>query len=289
VKAYRTAVFDNARWQRFAHRPGDIFVCTPPKCGTTWMQTVVASLLWPDNDGPKPVMTVSPWLDAEFYPLDETLARLEAQTHRRSIKTHTPADGIPWWDDARYIFVARDGRDAFMSMCHHAEVFKDDVRKGLNARALADGVPPMPDWNGDVHGFFETWVGMGAHLAHVATFWERRKQENLLLVHYNDLKRDLAGEMRRVAAFLGIDVPDAKWPAVVERCTFDAMKRRADEIGTFWNFEGGAQSFLFKGTNDRWRDVLTTQELAAYEKRAAELLPSDAIAWLEQGGVQRIR
>jgi aryl sulfotransferase len=289
VRAYRTAVFDNARWQRFAHRPGDIFVCTPPKCGTTWMQTVVASLLWPDNDGPKPVMTVSPWLDAEFYPLDETLARLEAQTHRRSIKTHTPADGIPWWDDARYIFVARDGRDAFMSMCHHAEVFKDDVRKGLNARALADGVPPMPDWNGDVHGFFETWVGMGAHLAHVATFWERRKQENLLLVHYNDLKRDLAGEMRRVAAFLGIDVPDAKWPAVVERCTFDAMKRRADEIGTFWNFEGGAQSFLFKGTNDRWRDVLTTQELAAYEKRAAELLPSDAIAWLEQGGVQRIR
>jgi aryl sulfotransferase len=289
VKAYRTAVFDNARWQRFAHRPGDIFVCTPPKCGTTWMQTIVASLLWPDNDGPKPVMTVSPWLDAEFYPLDETLARLEAQTHRRSIKTHTPADGIPWWDDARYIFVARDGRDAFMSMCHHAEVFKDDVRKGLNARALADGVPPMPDWNGDVHGFFETWVGMGAHLAHVATFWERRKQENLLLVHYNDLKRDLAGEMRRVAAFLGIDVPDAKWPAVVERCTFDAMKRRADEIGTFWNFEGGAQSFLFKGTNDRWRDVLTTQELAAYEKRAAELLPSDAIAWLEQGGVQRIR
>jgi aryl sulfotransferase len=289
MKPYRTAVFDNRRWARFTHRPGDIFVCTPPKCGTTWTQTIVASLLWPDNDGPKPVMTVSPWLDAEFHPIDEVVARLDAQAHRRFIKTHTPGDGIPWWDDAKYVFVARDVRDAFMSMCHHMEVFKDEVRQGLNVRALADGVPPMPDWNGDVHGFWAGWIAGGALLDHVRTFWERRAQPNLLLVHYADLKADLGAGMRRIARFLEIEVPDAKWPATVERCTFDAMKARGDEIGTFWNFEGGAQSFLFKGTNGRWRDVLTPAELSAYEKRAAELLPPDAVAWLERGGAQRIR
>ncbi len=103
-------------------------------------------------------MTLSPWLEAEFNPLDETIARLEAQTHRRCIKSHTPADGIPFYPDAKYIFVARDGRDAFMSFCHHREVFKDDVRDQLNVRALADGVPPMPPWDGDVHGFFTFWL-----------------------------------------------------------------------------------------------------------------------------------
>jgi aryl sulfotransferase len=168
-------------------------------------------------------------------------------------------------------------------------VFKAEVREGLNERALADGVPPMPDWNGDVHAFFAKWLAGAAHLAHVATFWEQRTRPNLLLVHYNDLKRDLAGQMRRVAAFLGLDVPEAKWPAVVGRCTFDAMKARADEIGTFWNFDGGAQSFLFKGTNERWRDVLTSEELAAYEKRVADFLPPEGAAWAEQGGAQRIR
>jgi aryl sulfotransferase len=247
------------------------------------MQTIVASLLWPDDDGPKPIMTVSPWLDAEFFPIDEILARLEAQAHRRFIKTHTPADGIPLFDDAKYVFVARDGRDAFMSYCHHMEVFKDEVREGLNLRALADGVPPLPDWNGDVHGFFANWLAQGAFFAHVASFWARRAQPNLLLVHYNDLKADLQGEMRRVAAFLGIDVPAPKWPAVVERCTFEAMRVRGDQIGTFWNFEGGARSFLFKGTNGRWRDALTADELAAYEKRVAELLPSAAVHWVERG------
>ena len=283
LREYRTVTTDNRRWQRFAHRPGDIFVCTPPKCGTTWTQTIVASLLWPDGAAPGPVMTIAPWLDAQFNPLDELLARLEAQTHRRSIKTHTPADGIPIFDDARYLFVARDGRDAFMSLCHHHEVFKKDLRAALNERAAGDGVPPMPAWTGDVHGFFRQWIAEASMLRHVSTFWKLRDRSNLLFVHFGDLKRDLSGEMRRIAKFLDLEVPESRWPAVVERCTFESMRARGDEIGNFVPFEGGAQSFLFQGTNGRWRDVLDGAELEAYAKRVEEVLPPDAAAWLEHG------
>ncbi len=52
---YRTPVYDNRRWRRFESRPGDIFVCTPAKCGTTWAQTIVANLLFPDGELPGPV------------------------------------------------------------------------------------------------------------------------------------------------------------------------------------------------------------------------------------------
>jgi aryl sulfotransferase len=282
LRLYRTAVFDNRRWEQFAHRPGDIFVCTPPKCGTTWTQTIVASLLFPAGDVPGPVMTVSPWIEAEFEPIDEVLARLEAQRHRRFIKSHTPADGIPFFATGRYIFVARDGRDAFMSVCNHSEQFKADERDALNARA-PDGVPPMRAWDGDVHGFFATWLADATLLHHVATFWSRRHEANLLLLHYNDLKSDLGGEVRRIAAFLDITVPESSWPAIVERCTFESMRARGDEIGTFQHWEGGARSFLFKGTNGRWRDVLTADELARYTRRVAEILPPDAAVWLEHG------
>jgi len=283
LRPYRTAVFDNARWARFEPRPDDIFVCTPPKCGTTWTQTIVHSLLWPDGDGPVPVMTVAPWLEAEFHPIDGLLERLAAQTHRRSVKSHTPADGLPFFDDAKYIFVARDGRDAFMSMCHHREVMKTEVVGALNARALADGVPPMPPWDGDVRAFFAHWIEDRSLIAHVATFWERRRQPNLLLVHYNDLKADLSGEIRRIARFLETPVPESKWPAVVERCTFEAMKARGEEIGNFAIFDGGAKGFLFKGTNGRWRDVLTPEDLEVYAKRVSDLLSPAASDWLEHG------
>jgi len=83
VKRYRTAVADNGRWAGFTPCPGDVFVCTPAKCGTTWMQTIVASLLWPDGDVPGPVLEISPWLEAEFDPIDEILGRLAAQRYRR--------------------------------------------------------------------------------------------------------------------------------------------------------------------------------------------------------------
>ena len=283
-RQYHTAVYDTARWEGFAPRSGDIFVCTPPKCGTTWMQTIVASLLWPAGDLPGPVLAISPWIEMKIMPAPDMHAMLAAQTHRRFMKSHTPADGIPWFDDARYIFVARDGRDAFMSFCNHTEQFSDELRESLNAQA-PDGVTHLPAWDGDLHGFFANWLKEDELLfGHVATFWAERHRPNLHLVHYNDLKADLGGEMRRIAEFIGADVPAECWPAVVERCTFEAMRADEARVGVLdLVFKGGLKSFVFKGTNGRWRDVLTPDELAGYDRRVAETLPRECAAWLEQG------
>lgn len=283
-RQYRTAVFDTGRWEGFSHRPGDIFVCTPPKCGTTWTQTIVANLLWPRGDVPGPILAISPWIEFTLTPAAEMHEMLAAQPHRRFMKSHTPADGIPWFDTARYIVVARDGRDAFMSLCNHLENFRNDVRESMNAQA-GDGVPHLDGWDGDIHGFFSKWLAEDDILLHhIASFWAHRHQPNVLLVHFNDLKADLEGEMRRIAGFLQVDIPEERWPALVAACTFESMRARGSQIGPFeMLFEGGAQSFIFKGTNGRWRDVLTPVELAAYERRVAETLSPDAAAWLERG------
>lgn len=86
---------DSQRWERFTPRPDDIFITTPPKSGTTWMQGIVASLLWPHGDAPAPAFDLSPWLDARIVPLDDMIARVDAIPHRRFIKTHSPADCTP--------------------------------------------------------------------------------------------------------------------------------------------------------------------------------------------------
>ncbi len=121
-------------------------------------------------------------------------------------------------------------------------------------------------------------------MRHVASWWDLRGEANVLLVHYSDLKADLEREMCRVAAFLDIEVPAALWPDAVARCTFEGMRADSGRIGDFErNFEGGAKSFLFKGTNGRWRDVLTEGELRRYHRRVEELLAPEAAGWLEQG------
>jgi aryl sulfotransferase len=281
---YRSAIADGTRWASYNHRPGDIFVCAPPKCGTTWMQTIVASLLWPDGNFPGAVIDIGPWFDGCIFELDELMARLEAQAHRRFIKTHTPADGIPIFETASYIVVARDGRDAFISFVNHLQHLRNDLIERLNARAMAQGINPVVKFRGDVHGFFERWITDAPPLRHLATWWDLRGEPNVVLVHYNDLQADLDGEMRRIAGFLNIDIPEALWPGVVERCTFERMRADAEKIGDFSrHFEGGAKTFLFKGTNGRWREVLTEGELQCYQDRVEDLLVPEAAYWLEHG------
>jgi aryl sulfotransferase len=102
------------------------------------------------------------------------------------------------------------------------------------------------------------------------------------MVHYADLLADLEAQMRRVAAFTELEVAEDAWLHLVAAARFDAMKqdaiRNAEHIGLI--FEGGASRFFYKGTNGRWRDVLSEEDLALYETAAAQLDP-DLRAWLE--------
>ena len=67
-------------------------------------------------------------------------------------------------------------------------------------------------------------------LRHLSDAWARRDEPNVVLVHYDDLSADLDGEMRRIAARLGIDVAEDRWPELVEAATFDSMRARADDL-----------------------------------------------------------
>jgi aryl sulfotransferase len=286
-REYRNVVYDNLRWERFAPRPGDIFVCTSPKCGTTWMQMIVSTLLFPDDDAPGSLWERSPWIDARFDPVEEVIGRLDAQTFRRSIKTHTPADGVPWFPQASYIVVGRDGRDAFMSMLNHMRNLQPALMMRLATSAAAEGIPADPGDRPpleDVHEFFWWWLENRMWFDHVASFWGHHGEPNVLFVHYDDMTADLAREMQRVATFLGVDVREEQWPELTDRCTFASMKERSDKIADFEShFVGGADTFLYKASNGRWRDVLTAEELAAFDEQLNAVLPPAAVAWTVSG------
>ena len=110
---------DSRHWDHYQPREGDIVICTAPKAGTTWTQQIVNLLVFQSSEA-RPLLDITPWLDARFLePLDVVLPALEAQTHRRFIKTHLPMDALPIYDEVRYIHTARDGRDACMSYLNH--------------------------------------------------------------------------------------------------------------------------------------------------------------------------
>ena len=108
---YYTVVEDSARWNGFRFRDDDIVISTPPKCGTTWTQMMCALLIFQTPTFDRSLDLISPWLDMLTRPLDRVVADLDAETHRRFIKTHTPLDGLPFDEHVTYICVGRDPRD----------------------------------------------------------------------------------------------------------------------------------------------------------------------------------
>jgi aryl sulfotransferase len=106
-----------------------------------------------------------------------------------------------------------------------------------------------------------------------------------MLLHFSQLKKDLPGQIGRIAGFLDIEIDAASWPAVLDHCGFAHMKSHADLVaprgGVF--FEGGAQSFINKGTNARWRDVLGVEDIREYETAARNNLGEDCATWLATG------
>jgi aryl sulfotransferase len=231
-----------------------------------------------------------------IIPLEVVLNGLAAQTHRRFIKTHLPLDGLPWDPERKFLYVTRDGRDVFMSLWNHYSNFTDEAYQLFNALAgrVGDTFPRAP---ADVHEFWRGWVSRGwfegesdgwpywSHLSNVQSWWEFRHVPNILLVHYADLTEDTGREVQRIARFLGIDVPEGRWPEILERVSFAAMRGKAEMYapggGRFW--KGGASTFLHKGTNGRWRDVLSAEELGQYDAACERALTPDCRAWLEHG------
>ena len=297
---YQNHHLDSTRWDRFVFREGDVVISTSYKAGTTWMQTIVANLVFWDSRIPGPVTEISPWIDMRIRPLEPILAMCEEQRHRRFLKSHLALDGLPYREDVKYIVVGRDARDVFMSFYNHYSGHTPMLQAMLNDTPGRVG-PPLPECPADIHWLWRQWIRYGwfawendgwpywSHLHHAKTWWEHRHLPNILLVHYNDLKADLEGEMRRVADYLGIEVGEEAWPRVVRAATFESMKENAAQIVPLaeMGFQGGAQRFIYKGTNQRWRGLLTDEELALYPEAVKRTLPPDAGAWLEQGGPVR--
>ena len=177
-----------------------------------------------------------PWL--EFVPrpdsvLDGIVAAFDAMPtdRRRVFKSHAAPPALPYQHpggtpDVRYLVVARDPDEAIASfrpfLASHSDAWyrlwqvnKEEIvgpdfetySSGFASHALA----PM------IFGFLAAW-------------WPLRREPNVMFVHYADLKREPEASIRRVAEFLGFDVADGRWPAILEYTSFAWMKAHEDKF-----------------------------------------------------------
>ncbi len=288
TREFQNHHFDSTVWNDFRFREDDIIVASYAKSGTTWMQQIVAQLLF-NGAADLEVAEMSPWVDMRVPPKEVKLAALEAQTHRRFLKTHLPVDALVFSQKARYIYLARDGRDVVWSLYNHHASANAKYYQTLNDTPGRVG-PPIEPPSDSISQYFHEWLDRDGHpywpyWENIKSWWEIRHLPNVMLLHFAKLKEDTPGQIRRVAAYLDIPIDESQWGLILKHCSFEFMKRHATRSvplgGAFW--DGGSRTFFHRGTNGRWRDVLTGVECEKYEKMAREKLGEACAHWLATG------
>jgi hypothetical protein len=190
----------------------DVFVCTYSKSGTYWMLQLVTQIAgrgaaefdhihdivpWPEGTLPGPVRLNAPtWQDSP--------------TQIRAVKTHAEANFIPYNRDAKYVIVIRDPKDALISSFY----FSDSIMPGLSSIGL-------DAWT---EAFIRGEIPYGIWAEHVAGFWPWRERDNVLVVMFSEMKRDLEKVARAVATLMEVQLSDAEVAMAVEKSSFAYMK-----------------------------------------------------------------
>ncbi|CAN7977312.1 unnamed protein product, partial [Ixodes persulcatus] len=193
---------------------GDVFIVSYPKCGSTWMQSILFHIF----SGGVPPKNVDEF-EARTHFLEffgtETMSIM---SHPSVIKTHLPCKKPLFSEHAKYFYIARNPFDCCVSYYHHTKSF-----------------PAYLFEQGTFDQFFDMFldgrVEFGDYFDSLLPWYERRHKPNVFFLTYEDLKRDTKGWVLRMADFLGAQYserlrsdPDAVG-SIIERSNIEVMKK----------------------------------------------------------------
>jgi len=269
-----TSAVNRLRWTQFRLyqfkvRPDDVFIVTYPKSGTTWMQMIAWQLKSSGDTNFRHIDDVVPWIERCD---EQDLPRLEAIPSPRFFKSHLPYEAVP--PGAKYIYVARNLKDVAVSYYYH-QIMVEGFRGGLN---------------GFVRMLVKGRTGGGSWARHLMPWLKHRNDPSVLFLTYEQMKKDLAGTIRKVAQFSGIALDESKLPLLKEFCGVDFMKKHDVKFDPRLMRQG---QFIRKGATGeglRELDATLQAELASEEervlRRARELDPSGGLEQLLLGVVE---
>ncbi|WP_437735264.1 sulfotransferase domain-containing protein [Sorangium sp. So ce1335] len=195
----------------FQPRPTDILIATFPKCGTTWTQQIVHGLRTRGSMDFEEISFVIPFI--EVSPLLGMDLEAPQPAEPRAYKTHLPWTQVP--KGGRYIYVMRDPADTLVSFYHF-----------MSGMLFEPGTVDIETFSAEA--FFKD-APFGGYWEHLRSWWEQRRRDDVLFLCFEDMKRDHAAAVRRIAAFMGVS--DEQAIAVATRqSTFEFMRAHESQF-----------------------------------------------------------
>ncbi|GEO04949.1 hypothetical protein AAE02nite_26130 [Adhaeribacter aerolatus] len=191
--------------QDFGERETDIYVVTYPKSGTTLMQMIIYQLTKDGSMDFEHLYDVSPWCRFSAY-FNKVMPSVG---ERRIIKAHDEYKMLSGIRKGKFIFVIRDCLDVIASLYQH---IKDYNNPNASFEELANR--KMRDW----FEYNKSWL-------------ENKNELNILYLNYEDIIENKKSVILKIAAFLEVEMDDPKMERVLQRTSFEFMKKHETKFG----------------------------------------------------------
>ncbi|XP_077990966.1 sulfotransferase 1E1-like [Glandiceps talaboti] len=271
-------------------REDDLIVVTYPKSGTNWIKHIMRLLL---NDGdvgdPIPENTrggIIEYIVAEeddhpsvyaFRKLGHPDFCVDIKTMKspRFFMTHVPLAWLPCLTNAKVIYLARNPKDILVSMYFMTRCLVPEHTPETD-RQLFDQV---------VHAFVTGPIPLehGMWFEHVLPWWQRRNEDNVLFLKYEDMRRDLTSAIKKIAEYIGKSPSPEVLDKIVNLSTFETMKRSPppdhEILGNAMNlnFKSGESVLIRKGKVGGWKDHFTVAQNEYFDQNYKK--------WIEGSGL----
>jgi hypothetical protein len=232
-------------------KPGDVFVATYPKCGTTWMQQIVKLIMNDGKESGRDVDDVFPWL--EIMTNDDADVLQSPRTFKTHLPYHLMPGGLPSVNkQAKYINVYRNPKDTAVSLYHHSI--------GLKYGNIS--------WDDFYEKFISGQTICGSYFDTTLEWWSHKDEDNVLVMSYEEMKRNPHVAIETVSSFLGYKLSDDVVSSIVEQTIFDRMK-----VNPAANYQWmekyrqpDASSFMRKGEIGDWKNYFSKEQSAGVDE-----------------------
>ncbi|KAM3821629.1 sulfotransferase 1C2-like [Vipera latastei] len=262
----------------FKARPDDLLICTYPKAGTTWMQEIV-DMIHQGGDPQKcagaPIYERMPFIEmCPPKPIRTGFEEAEAMASPRTLKSHLPVHLLPpsfWAQNCKIIYVARNIKDIAVSYFHFHRISKL--------------MPESGNWDEFLEKFIAGKIAWGSWFDHVQGWWEAKNRHPILYIFYEDLKKDPAREIQKVAQFLGSELPGAVVGEIVQHTKFESMK--TNPMANYSTIPSSLldqdiSPFMRKGTVGDWKKQFTVAQSEQLDDLCVHLLADSGLTFHTQ-------
>uniref|UniRef100_A0A7M5WTN7 Sulfotransferase domain-containing protein n=2 Tax=Clytia hemisphaerica TaxID=252671 RepID=A0A7M5WTN7_9CNID len=109
---------------------------------------------------------------------------------------------------------------------------------------------------------------------HILSYWNQRENPNLLIVHYEEMQKDITGVIKRLAKFIGTEeYSDDQITKLVEHTSVDKMRANpmVNQTGSLDKLKASMKneqkgSFINTGKTGGWKIKLTEETIERFKK-----------------------